>query len=191
MGVFVVFCVLKLVISLLSLSGLELTAILLPQLPEGWQVCAVYAPSSPTMARFLPVIGPLGREPGCPWWDTEPVHFPWAVGGAGPKELPVPSSLSRQFVVCEPVEIAGSINERKTRGFVGFLTQKYWGTLGSKILQVFRGTGFAFPRLSDFTLLCPVGKPRQARCDPNTRSPPSLLWILKVSVAHASVHRPD
>jgi hypothetical protein len=32
---------------------------------------------------------------------------------AGPKELPVSSSLSHQSVVCEPVEIAGSVNERK------------------------------------------------------------------------------
>lgn len=90
LGVFIVFCVLKLVISLLSLSGLELTAILLPQLPKGglgWQVCAVHAPSSPTVALFLPVIGPLGKEPGCPRWETEPVDFRWAVGGAGPKSF--------------------------------------------------------------------------------------------------------
>lgn len=117
--------------------------------------------------------------------------LPVGRGRGWPQELPVPSSLSHQFVVCEPVEIAGSINERKTRGFVSFLTQKYWGTLGLKILRVLRGTKFAFPRLSDFTLLYPVGKLRQARCDPNTYSPPSLLWSLKVSVAHASVHRPE
>jgi hypothetical protein len=58
------------------------------------------------------------------------------VGEAVPNGLPVSSSLSDQFVVCEPGEIAGSFNERKQGFFLGGGVG-VCPKLGFKILQAF------------------------------------------------------
>lgn len=77
-----------------AISGLELMQSFCLSFPRA----GVTAPSSLIVPRFLPRTDPPGREHGCPWWDREAVHFlvGGAVGGAGPKELSVSSSLSHR-----------------------------------------------------------------------------------------------
>lgn len=108
-----------------SLPGLELAAILLPQLPKGWDdrfVLSMLPPHPACLASFLGLMSQAGNMA-----VLEIVKLSvsqGAVGEAGP--IPVSSSLSRQFVVCEPMEIAGSFNERK-QGVLCFLCPKSVG----------------------------------------------------------------
>lgn len=111
----VLFCFFETGPHFVALSGLELTAILLPQLLGAGRTGLRYAPSPPIMPCFLSRLDPPGREIGV----LDGVARLWisqqAAGEAGPKEFPVSSSL--QFVVCGPSKLQ-AVSVKDNRGFV-------------------------------------------------------------------------
>ena len=96
--------------------------ILLPSPPNFWDdrsVLSMLLPHPPCLASFPGLTHQTG-DMGVLGGTVRLCVSQWAVGEAGPNGLPVSSSLSHQFVVCEPGEITGSFNERKQGVLWGF-----------------------------------------------------------------------